>query len=197
MPHPAPANVTPPPGADPAPRPSLPSRVMRYALGTVVATPANLVLYWQLLVVAGWYEPVANLVAALAIAVPRFVLNKWWVWRRPGHQRLWSEVRSHLLLTGAGLLLSTVVAWLLARLGAGPAGLLAGNVGSFAFTTVARFAVCDQWVFRPGPLTGAETPSRRTTTTPPPPSRGRRPVPVAQPAVAPRRRAQRSRRGRA
>jgi putative flippase GtrA len=79
-------------------------RVGRFAVASVVATVVTelsfLALYGQDLAGA----EVAGVIAFVAGAVPKFVLSRWWVWRRPGTPSLLGEVVPYgLVAAGTGL----------------------------------------------------------------------------------------------
>ncbi len=131
-------------------RPSPSSRrakVGRYIAATAIGMPANLTLYALLLEVFDLNEAVANLSAAALIVLPRFAVNKWWVWKHRSRARLGFEMRVHMALTMTGLALSTLVAWRLGSINTSTPWLLVGNVSSFAVIWLARFLVFDQLVF--------------------------------------------------
>lgn len=124
--------------------------VWRYLAATVFGIAANLSLYVFFVKGLGVYPPTANLAAALMVIGPRFAINKIWVWRHLRTDRIGFEAAVHVALTVTGLGLSTVVAWLLARAGAGVAVLAIGNVASFAVTWVLRFLVSHFYLFSDG-----------------------------------------------
>ena len=135
------------------------SKAARYLIATAVGAPANVLVYLLLARRAGLPEAVANLVAALLIMGPRFMINKYWVWRHRDRTRVGFEARVHLALTLLGLALSTLVAWRLGRAGSPSAVLAAGNIASFAAVWLVRFAVFNYLVFRPVP-TASDLPER-------------------------------------
>lgn len=123
----------------------------RYLLATAFGAPINVALYLFLARRVGMTEPLANVLAALTIIGPRFLINKYWVWRHRSTARIGFEARMHVLLTAAGLGLSTAVAWRLGEAEASTTLLAVGNVGAFAIIWVVRFLLFNYAVFTPRP----------------------------------------------
>jgi len=123
-------------------------KAARYFAATAIGAPANIALYLVLVRQAGVTEALANLSAALLIMGPRFLINKYWVWRHRSRTRIGFEARIHVLLTAVGLTLSTVVAWHLGRLDASTTMLALGNLGAFAVVWIVRFVVLNYAVFQ-------------------------------------------------
>jgi putative flippase GtrA len=120
-------------------------RIGRYAVATVVATGVTM-LCFVALYGAGLAGPkVAGVIAFLAGAAPKFVLLRWWVWRRRGVPRPLREVAPYVLVaagTGLGAGWLTDLAEVVIVDYVEPGRLRVALVGAaFMATTAAMFAV--------------------------------------------------------
>jgi putative flippase GtrA len=87
-----------------SPPTSLWSRVGRFAVASVVATVVTELSFVALYSADLAGAEVAGVIAFIAGAVPKFVLSRWWVWRRPGTPSLLGEVLPYgLVAAGTGL----------------------------------------------------------------------------------------------
>ncbi len=122
-------------------------RALRYVATSgfgVVSTQILLFGFQQL----DWRPTVANAVAVSLIAIPAFMLNKYWVWGKRGRAHMRKEVLPFWLFTFAGFVLSTVaVAWV-ANATKDPevASLEKGNVYAVQAANIAGFGVL--WVLK-------------------------------------------------
>lgn len=142
------------PGADdPALAPNAPTPVVnglavttklgRFLAVTAVASPANLGLYALVLAVTDWPAVAANLLAAVAIAVPAFAACRWWVWEAAGAYALRRDVATYLASTGANIAASSAAAAALDRAGASDGVLVIGTLATYTVLWLARFALLD------------------------------------------------------
>ncbi|MCY3560281.1 MAG: GtrA family protein [bacterium] len=131
-------------------------RLARFGAVSAVVTPITLVILWLLHGVAGWPGWQANLVAVSAGAVPAYLLNRSWVWRRSGRSRLWGEVLPFWTLAVAGGAGSTVAVNAASRWD--HSGLLVlVNLGIYGALWVFKFVALDRLLW-PSP---AAPPRRR------------------------------------
>jgi putative flippase GtrA len=87
-----------------SPPTSLWGRVGRFAVASVVATVVTELSFVALYGADLAGAEVAGVIAFVAGAVPKFVLSRWWVWRRPGTPSLLGEVVPYgLVAAGTGL----------------------------------------------------------------------------------------------
>jgi putative flippase GtrA len=87
-----------------SPPTSLWGRVGRFAVASVVATVVTELSFLALYGADLAGAEVAGVIAFVAGAVPKFVLSRWWVWRRPGTPSLLGEVVPYgLIAAGTGL----------------------------------------------------------------------------------------------
>jgi len=69
-----------------------PKRFMRYTGGSIVAFATSEVAFVLCYASGGVGTTAAAVVAFMAGAVPNYVLNRRWVWKRRGRVRVWREV---------------------------------------------------------------------------------------------------------
>jgi putative flippase GtrA len=133
-------------------------KLSRYATVSAVSTSVTLTILGALIysksLSAGW----ANVVATAAGTVPSFELNRRWVWTKTGRRSLVGEILPFCTLSFGGLLISTVVVSMAARLSAG-AGLgngvvtlisEAANVATFGALWVVQYVLLDRVLFGRG-----------------------------------------------
>lgn len=131
-------------------------RLVRFGAVSAVVTPTTLLILWLLHGAAGRPAWQANLVAVSAGAVPAYMLNRYWVWRRSGRNRLWGEVLPFWVLTLAGGAGSTLAVDAAARWD--NSGLLVlVNLGTYGVLWLFKFFVLDRLVW---PSPGASRPGR-------------------------------------
>jgi putative flippase GtrA len=132
-------------------------RLIRYASVSVVATATSLTVLGLLVGLAGAPAGWSNVAATAAGTVPSFELNRRWVWRKRGRRSLASEVVPFVLLSFAGLVVST---WAAHAAGAWASGrawpalartllVLAANLAAYGSLWVMQFLILDRVLFRP------------------------------------------------
>lgn len=130
-------------------------QLLRYGAVSIVATTTSLVVLGVLvsthLLAPGW----ANVAATAVGTVPSFELNRRWVWGRGGRASTRREVIPFVLLSAAGLALSTLSVVLVARWAAhaqltGAARTVAiqlANVAAFGGLWLLQFVILDRVLF--------------------------------------------------
>jgi putative flippase GtrA len=139
------------------------AKLVRYGSVSAVSTVTGLavlgILVWVAELPAGW----ANVVATAVGTIPSFELNRRWVWGKKGDRSLTGEVVPFVVLSFAGLLLSTLAVHVAAVWASGhgwaPAtrtGLVElAQVGGYGSLWVLQFLLLDRVLFR------NRTPTRR------------------------------------
>ncbi len=94
-------------------RPTI-AKLARYGSVSVVSTATGLAVLGILASVVGLPAAWANVVATTLGTIPSFELNRRWVWGRTGDRSLAGEVAPFVVLSFAGLLLSTLAVHLTA-----------------------------------------------------------------------------------
>ncbi len=130
-------------------------QLVRYGAVSIVATTTSLVVLGALVathtMAPGW----ANITATAVGTVPSFELNRRWVWHRHGTASTRREVIPFLVLSAAGLVLSTIAVSLAGRWTehAGLTGasrtlaIQCANVGAFGSLWLAQFVILDRVLF--------------------------------------------------
>ena len=120
-------------------------RLGRYALVTLVASPANLLLYWFFLRATHWSAVTANLAAAILVVVPTYVANRLWVWPADGTPDVRREILIYWLLTLLNVGVASAAVAVAEALGASEAKLVVVLLGSYVVVWLARFAILDRY----------------------------------------------------
>ena len=128
-------------------------RMTRYALGSVVALTTSVVVFAVLLSL-GVGTTVDSVCAFVAGAVPNWVLNRRWAWRRTGRLNVGREVVGYAVISVLALLAaSAATGWThQAVRSAGSHGLRVGLVTAAYVAVQAilfglKFLAYDRWVF--------------------------------------------------
>lgn len=131
-------------------------QLLRYATVSIVATGTSLIVLGALVstrtLTPGW----ANLAATAVGVIPSFELNRRWVWGHSGRPSWSSEVLPFVLLSAAGLALSTAAVVVTGRwadaTGTSDAvrtlAVQAANLMGFGLVWLAQFVILDRWLFR-------------------------------------------------
>lgn len=145
-----------PPNPSPGRLPQLGARLLRYGAVSCVSTAISVVTLGGLVAghvfAPGW----ANLVATGIGVIPSFELNRRWVWGQAGRPSIARQVVPFVLLTVAGLALSTVTVVAAARwadtTAVGPTtrtlAIQGANLAGFGTVWVLQFVILDRWLFR-------------------------------------------------
>ncbi len=147
-----------PPSVIRAPESGLPTRVMRYTGGSVIAfTTSEIVLV--LCYATGVFGTTGATVAAFfAGAIPNYVLNRQWVWERRGRVRVGREVVLYAIVSVVSLVAAAAATGWAAQAvdgskATGTAAVAAAYLVTYGVLFVAKFVVFERVVFveRAGP----------------------------------------------
>ncbi|HEY5318689.1 MAG TPA: GtrA family protein [Solirubrobacteraceae bacterium] len=135
-------------------RSALGVRITRYALGSVVAAAVSAIVF-AILFVLGVGTTTDSICAFLAGAIPNWILNRRWAWRRRGRPELGREVFGYALTSIVSLVLTSLsTAWTKAHVQSIPAHygirmiLVTGSyLAVFAVLFVVKFGLYEFWVF--------------------------------------------------
>ena len=131
-------------------RASLRQRLARFASVSFGATLATQAILWLLVAVWRWHGAPANLVAVSAVSVPAYLANRHWVWERDrGQHSLRGEVLPYWSMSLAGLILSTLFAWLAYRATPHAWAVSLANLAGFGVLWFAKFRIFDRFIFGP------------------------------------------------
>jgi putative flippase GtrA len=132
-------------------------QLVRYGSVSVVATATSLVTLTALVGTRLLAPAAANVVATCVGMIPSFELNRRWVWRRTGRPSLTRQIVPFVVLSLAGLFLSTAAVQVAAsyadRAGWSHAvttlAVIAANLTAFGLLWIAQFVILDRFLFRP------------------------------------------------
>jgi putative flippase GtrA len=83
-------------------------RFLRYGSVSAISTATSLLLLGVLVGVVGFPAMGANVIATAVGTIPSFELNRRWVWAQGGQRSLLRQALPYVLLSFAGLVMSTV-----------------------------------------------------------------------------------------
>ena len=90
-------------------------KFLRYAAVSVVSVTVAQTVLATLVATRATNAVAANVIATIVATIPSFELNRRWVWRKQGRRSLGGEVVPFVLVTAAGLALSSVSVALVSR----------------------------------------------------------------------------------
>jgi putative flippase GtrA len=131
-------------------------QLVRYGSVSLIATTTSLIVLGTLVATSAMPAVWANVVATAVGTIPSFELNRRWVWAKTGKRSLGGEVIPFVVLSFAGLGLSTLAVGLTA-LWADSLGLEAtartvavelANLAAFGTLWIAQFVILDRVLFR-------------------------------------------------
>ena len=121
-------------------------RLLRYGAASCILAPLTLALLFVLHGVAGWEAWHANLLSVSVGAVPAYLINRYWVWRRSGRNRLWGEIVPFWVITVVGAGASTVAVNAVERWD--NSGLIVlVNLGTYAVLWLVKFFILDRFLW--------------------------------------------------
>jgi putative flippase GtrA len=127
----------------------------RYAAGSMVAAAVSMVVF-AVLFVMGVGTTACSISAFVAGAIPNWILNRRWAWRRKGRVKLFSREVIGYILTSIFCLVATSLstAWTNAAVQSIPPHhgirvflVTSSYMAVFAFLFVFKFALYEFWVF--------------------------------------------------
>jgi len=162
---------------------ALGTKITRYALGSVVAASVSAVVF-GILYVLHVGTTACSISAFVAGAIPNWILNRRWAWRRRGRPEFGREVIGYALTSIVSLLLTSLsTAWTNAHVRGIPAHhgfrvilVTASYLAVFAVLFVVKFALYEFWVFSEHSRVRAALRSRGLM----PAVRAERPVPAVR-----------------
>ena len=147
-------------------RPPTLAKLFRYSSVSAVSTATGLAVLGVLVSAAGLPAGWANVVATAVGTIPSFELNRRWVWGKKGNRSVAGEVAPFVVLSFAGLLLSTLAVHLAAAWASGHGWTSAtrtgmielAQMGAYGSLWVLQFLLLDRVLFRT--RTRTRTPTR-------------------------------------
>jgi len=126
----------------------------RYALGSVVAATSSAITFWVAYVL-GADTTVCSVSAFVAGAIPNWILNRRWAWKRSGRPDWGREIFGYVLISLASLLATSLatawtnqhVNWIPPHHGLRAAAVTAAYMLVVAVLFVVKFGLYEYWVF--------------------------------------------------
>lgn len=147
-------------------------RLIRYGSVSAISTITSLIILGLLVGLARFPPIWANVIATSIGTVPSFELNRRWVWAQSGPRSLLRQAAPFVLLSLAGLVLSTLAVHLAAAATSDStrvihtAAVEMANIGAYGVLWIVQFVLCDRVLFRTRPgeaLPAEQTVSSRQT----------------------------------
>jgi putative flippase GtrA len=135
-------------------RSPLAGRLTRYTLGSFVAATTSAIVFASMYA-ASIGTTTCSVTAFVAGAIPNWVLNRRWAWRRKGRVKVRKEVLGYAATSGACLLAASVAtAWTKTQAQSLDVShwvrvaLVTGSyMAVFALTFLLKFAIYELWIF--------------------------------------------------
>ncbi len=123
-------------------------RLARFASVSLLGTLTTQLVLWLLVGRWNWHGAPANLFSVSMVSVPSYLANRHWVWeRKRGQHSLRGEVLPYWTMAFAGLLLSTILAWLAYRSFPHAWAVSAANLAGFGVLWFGKFLLFDRFIF--------------------------------------------------
>ena len=123
------------------------ARLVKYSAVSAVSFPATQVVLLIGTHVFEWSGVVSNMVAVSLIAIPAYLLNRYWVWGKKDKNKLKTEILPFWGVTLLGLLLSTGAAWYADRTFDASYAVNIANTVGFGLVWVFKYFLLDSWMF--------------------------------------------------
>jgi len=129
-------------------------RLVRYGSVSAISTATSLLVLGALVGIARFPATWANVIATAIGTIPSFELNRRWVWAQSGRGSLRRQAVPYVLLSFAGLIVSTLAVHLASDATADSTRLIhtiaveLANVGAYGALWIVQFVLCDRVLFR-------------------------------------------------
>lgn len=122
-------------------------KLIRYGAVAAISVPAGTLLLWIFLEVFEIQPVVANIMSVSIMAIPNYLMNRYWVWEKKGANSISREVAPFWILALLGALLSTFLVWLADRFTDSSVVFLGANIAGFGTVWVLKFFVLEKYLF--------------------------------------------------
>lgn len=122
-------------------------RIVKYSAVSAIAFPLTQVVLVICSVGFGWSGVTSNLVAVTLVAIPAYILNRYWVWGKTDKNNLRTEILPFWGITLLGLILSTGFAWYADRTFDSPFAVNIANTFGFGVVWVFKYFLLDSLMF--------------------------------------------------
>lgn len=125
-------------------------KLLRYGAASIVGVVTSQAVLLTCLVVLDMGAVPASIIATVVGAIPNYLVNRAWTWKKRGAHRLWGEIVPFWTMAFLGLGLSTIAVWWAdRRFDGNVAAVSAANIGAFGVLWLAKFFVLDRVLFAP------------------------------------------------
>lgn len=124
-------------------------KLVRYSAASVAGVVTSQATLLFCFTVVGLSAAMSNVIAVTLGAVPNYLINRAWTWKKNDRHSVSREVVPFWAMAFLGLLLSTVaVDWAADRFDDNPLAVSGANIAAFGVLWVAKFVVLDRVLFR-------------------------------------------------
>ncbi|MEL7209898.1 MAG: GtrA family protein [Actinomycetota bacterium] len=125
-------------------------RIVRYSAVSAISFPLTQVVLLICLVGFDLSGAVSNVIAVTLVAIPAYILNRYWVWGKNSKNSFTTEVLPFWGITLLGMILSTACAYYADRWFESPFAINVANALGFGVVWVFKFFLLDSWMFGDG-----------------------------------------------
>jgi putative flippase GtrA len=132
-------------------------RLIRYGSVSAIATVTSLIVLGVLVGLESFPAIWSNVIATAIGTIPSFELNRRWVWGQGGQRSVSRQAVPYILLSFAGLVISTVAVHLASDATIGSTRLVhtiaveLANISAYGALWIVQFVLCDRVLFRSAP----------------------------------------------
>ena len=123
-------------------------KLLRYSGVSIVAIAVTQSSLWIGLVVIHWPAVGANIVAVSIGALPAYLLNRSWVWRRTERHSVRDEILPFWAYSLAGLALSSVLVGIADQWSSSTPIVMLANLTTYGLLWVGKFFLLEKILFR-------------------------------------------------
>jgi putative flippase GtrA len=123
------------------------ARLVKYSAVSAFAFPATQIVLLIGTHVFHWTGVVSNVVAVSVVAIPAYMLNRYWVWGKKDKNNFRTEILPFWGVTLLGLVLSTGAAWYADRTFDASYAVNIANTVGFGLVWVFKYFLLDSWMF--------------------------------------------------
>lgn len=122
-------------------------KLIRYGAVAAVSVPIGAVLLWVFLEVFDLQPVVANIVQVSLMAIPNYLMNRYWVWEKKGANSVSREIAPFWIMALLGALVSTLFIWIADRFTDSAILLVGAMITGFGIVWVLKFFVLEKYLF--------------------------------------------------
>ena len=124
------------------------TKLLRYSGVSIVAIAVTQTSLWVGLVILDWPAIGANTFAVSIGAIPAYLLNRSWVWRRTDSHSLRDEILPFWLYSLVGLAISSVLVGIADGWSSSTPIVMLANLAAYGLLWVSKFFLLEKILFR-------------------------------------------------